>query len=99
MNLMKLFNINYFKQNLKKSKVVLSIFIGLIPILNTIILLMMITTNRNYVLDFFDVSTINLIGIYVLPVIISICLFISFIISPNIYICLIFFIYYHNSIR
>lgn len=75
MNLMKLFNINYFKQNLKKSKVVLSIFIGLIPILNTIILLMMITTNRNYVLDFFEVSTINLIGIYVLPVIISICLF------------------------
>ena len=75
MNLMKLFNINYFKQNLKKSKVVLSIFIGLIPILNTIILLMMITSNRNYVLDFFEVSTINLIGIYVLPVIISICLF------------------------
>lgn len=75
MNLMKLFNINYFKQNLKKSKVVLSIFIGLIPILNTIILLMMITTNRNYVMDFFEVSTINLIGIYILPVIISICLF------------------------
>ena len=75
MNLMKLFNINYLKQNLKKSKVVLSIFIGLIPILNTIILLMMITTNRNYVLDFFEVSTINLIGIYILPVIISICLF------------------------
>ena len=75
MNLMKLFNINYLKQNLKKSKVVLSIFIGLIPILNTIILLMMITTNRNYVMDFFEVSTINLIGIYVLPVIISICLF------------------------
>ena len=75
MNLMKLFNINYFKQNLKKSKVVLSIFIGLIPILNTIILLMMITTNKNYVMDFFEVSTINLIGIYILPVIISICLF------------------------
>ena len=75
MNLMKLFNINYLKQNLKKSKVVLSIFIGLIPILNTIILLMMITTNRNYVMDFFEVSTINLIGIYILPVIISICLF------------------------
>lgn len=72
---MKLFNINYFKQNLKKSKVVLSIFIGLIPILNTIILLMMITTNRNYVLDFYELSTINLIGIYILPVIISICLF------------------------
>lgn len=75
MNLMKLFNINYFKQNLKKSKVVLSIFIGLIPILNTIILLMMITTNKNYVLDFFELSAINMIGIYVLPVIISICLF------------------------
>lgn len=75
MNLMNLFNFNYLKQNLKKSKVVLSIFIGLIPILNTIILIMQLTTNKNYVLGFAEISIINLIGIYILPIIISICLF------------------------
>ena len=42
MNLMKLFNVNYLKQNFKKSKVILAIFIGLIPILNTIILTMIL---------------------------------------------------------
>ena len=75
MNLTRLFNINYLLQNLKKSKVVLSIFIGLIPILNTIILIMMLTSNKNYIPGLTDISIINLIGIYILPIIISICLF------------------------
>ena len=73
MNLMKLFNLNYLKQNFKKSKVILSIFIGLIPILNTIILIM--NFNSGYILGFSHVSIINFIGVYVLPIIISICLF------------------------
>jgi len=75
MNLMRLFNKNYLLQNLKKSKVVLSIFTCLIPILNTIILTMMLTNNSNHVLGFVEISIINLIGIYILPIIISICLF------------------------
>lgn len=75
MNLMKAFNKNYLLQNLKKSKVVLSIFTCLIPILNTIILIMILTTNNNYVLGFSEISIINFIGIYILPIIISICLF------------------------
>lgn len=75
MNLMKLFNINYLKQNFKKSKVILSIFIGLIPILNTIILIMNFNNNNGKVFSFAEISIINFIGIYVLPVIVSICLF------------------------
>lgn len=75
MNLMKLFNKNYLIQNLKKSRTVLAIFIGLIPILNTIILTMFITSNENYILGFANISILNLIGIYFLPVIVSICLF------------------------
>lgn len=75
MNLMKLFNKNYLIQNLKKSKVVLSIFIGLIPILNTIILIMMQTSVKNKILSFAEISIMNIIGIYILPIIISICLF------------------------
>lgn len=75
MNLMKLFNLNYLKQNFKKSKVILSVFIGLIPILNTIILIMAFNTNNNYVLNFDEISIINFIGVYILPIIVSICLF------------------------
>lgn len=75
MNLMKLFNLNYLKQNFKKSKVILSIFIGLIPILNTIILIMAFNDSNNYVFGFNEVSIINFIGVYILPVIVSICLF------------------------
>lgn len=75
MNLMKNFNLNYLIQNLKKSRTILAIFIGLIPILNTIILIMLLTTNKSYVLGLGEISIINLIGIYILPTTISICLF------------------------
>ena len=75
MNLMKLFNLNYLKQNFKKSKVILSIFTCLIPILNTIILIMNFNNNDNNILGFSDISVINFVGVYFLPVIISICLF------------------------
>lgn len=75
MNLMKLFNVNYLKQNFKKSKVILSIFIGLIPILNTIILIMNFNNNSGKVFNFAEISIINFIGVYILPIIISICLF------------------------
>lgn len=75
MNLMKNFNINYLFQNLKKSRTTLAIFLGLIPILNTIILIMTLTNNPNYILNFTEISILSFIGIYFLPVIISICLF------------------------
>ena len=75
MNLRKSLNLNYLFQNLKKSRNILAIFIGLIPILNTIILIMMLTSDSNYILGFAEISIINIIGIYILPIVISICLF------------------------
>ena len=63
MNLMKLLNKDYLFQNLKKSKVVLAIFVGLIPILNTIVLIMRLTSSNNQVLSFLDISLVNLIGL------------------------------------
>jgi len=75
MNLMKLFNVNFLKQNFKKSKVILSIFIGLIPILNVIIMIMNFNNNGGDVFGFADISIINFIGVYILPIIVSICLF------------------------
>lgn len=75
MNLMKLFNINFLKQNFKKSKVILSIFTGLIPVLNTIILIMAFSNTNNYIFNFAEISAINFIGVYILPIIVSVCLF------------------------
>ena len=40
-----------------------------------IILIMLLTNNSNYLLGFAEISIINIIGIYLLPIIISICLF------------------------
>ena len=74
MNLMKNFNLNYLIQNIKKSKNVLAILTILIPILNTIILIMMLTSNRTHILSFSEISITNIIGIYILPIVISICL-------------------------
>ena len=75
MNLTKLFNINYLRQNLKKSKVILLIFTLLIPILNTLALIMTSINSNNYVPSLLDISAINIVGIYFLPLVISICLF------------------------
>ena len=75
MNLTKLFNINYLRQNLKKSKVILLIFTLLIPILNTLALIMTSINSNNYVPSLLDISVINIVGIYFLPLVISICLF------------------------
>lgn len=72
---MKLFNLNYLIQNLKKSKNILAISICLVPILNTIILIMTLTSNYNHILTFSEISITNLIGIYILPIVISTCLF------------------------
>ena len=72
MNLMKNFNLNYLIQNIKKSKNVLAILTILIPILNTIILIMILTSNRTHILSFSEISITNIIGIYILPIVISI---------------------------
>lgn len=75
MNLTKLFNFNYLKQNLKKSKAVLLIFILLIPILNTLALVSTTINDDGFIPSLTDLSMVNIIGMYFLPIIISICLF------------------------
>ena len=47
MNLINLFNFNYLKQNLKKSKGALAIFIGIIPIINILTLFLMSDNNHS----------------------------------------------------
>lgn len=76
MSLTKLFNKNYFVQNILKSKAVIAVLIGIIPILNAIYLLAVSSgLNDVMVANLNLVSVLNIIGMYVLPVILSLCLF------------------------
>ncbi len=76
MNLINLFNFNYLKQNLKKSKGALAIFVGIIPIINILSLFMMNDNNySNEIISLSNISIINFIGVFILPIVISICLF------------------------
>lgn len=76
MSLTKLFNKNYFVQNILKSKAVIAVMIGIIPILNTIFLMMVSSSVNDVTVANIDlVSVLNIVGMYVLPIILSLCLF------------------------
>lgn len=76
MNLINLFNFNYLKQNLKKSKGALAIFVGIIPIINILSLFMINDNNySNEIITLPGISIINFIGVFILPIVISVCLF------------------------
>lgn len=76
MSSMKLFNKDYLFQNIKKSIGPLSIFVCIIPILNFIYLLFRgLSSPNGYVFSLEELSAFNYIGIYILPLILSICLF------------------------
>ena len=76
MNLTKLFNKNYFIQNVLKSKAVIAVIIGIIPILNAIFLMTLSSDSQTpIVADIRDISILNIIGMYVIPIILSLCLF------------------------
>ena len=71
MNLTKLFNFDFLLQNLKKSRMILTIFLLVVPLFTTIIL----TTSSDKAYNFFELSGINAVGMYIVPFIFSLCLF------------------------
>lgn len=76
MNLKKLFNAKYLFQNMKKSAQVLAIFVGLIPVLNTIILLLSITSSENgYMASLEGISAFTMVGMFILPFILALCFY------------------------
>lgn len=75
MNLTSLFNFKYLKENLKRSKAIILLSIFLIPVINVIIYLMRSVNNGDYAPSIFDISTLSVVGMYVVPVILSITLF------------------------
>ena len=75
MSLIKLFNFKFMKQMLKKSKGQLLIFLLLVPIFTFLSLLVAYSGNAVGVLDYDSICVINFLGMYVIPVILSINLF------------------------
>lgn len=71
MNLTKLFNFKYLMQNMKKSKMALTLFFIVVPIFTSL----MIITTQEEVLDFAELALINIFGMYIIPFIFSVCLF------------------------
>ena len=75
MNSTKLFNVKYFFQNLKKSKTLLSLTILIVPILTLLILININDMDINLTDMMYGCNTINLLGMYVIPICISFILF------------------------
>lgn len=75
MSLTNLFNFHYLKENLKKSKAVVLLCIFLIPIINGIIYLMSAVRGSTIIPDMSDLMPLLTLGMYVIPVILSLSLF------------------------
>ncbi len=75
MNLMRLFNKDYFKENVRKSKGLLAFFLGVIPLINILILIINILNIDNVTLfDFRSISVVTFLGMYVIPVLLALTL-------------------------
>lgn len=75
MNLMKYFNFNYMIQNLKKSKSILALFLGILPIISILYYIVIIQNGGYDLLTLENISLIHYFGIYIIPIVLSACLF------------------------
>lgn len=75
MNLMKSFNREYMVQNIKKSKSVLSFFLGIVPIISLLAFIILITNAEYDAISLETISIVHFFGIYCIPVMLSVCLF------------------------
>ena len=75
MNLKVLFNFRYFKENIRKSKGLLAFFLGVVPIINIIILISILTLGGDTLVDFKSLSLSTYLGLYIIPIVLSISLF------------------------
>lgn len=74
MNLKSLFNRKYFVQNILKSKSILALVLSIVPILNAIFLLSLTKSEDSTVSSLNVISILNIIGMYIFPIVISLCL-------------------------
>ncbi len=75
MNLIKLFNVKYLMQNIKKSKNIIILCLTIMPILSAILLTVIGTSKTYSSVVSSKLTILNIIGMYIIPVAISMCLF------------------------
>ena len=75
MNLKAYFNFNFLKENVRKSKGLLAFLLGVIPIINIIFLIVLLTTSSSNLLEFDIVSFLTYVGIIFIPLSLSVTLF------------------------
>ena len=75
MNLKALFNFNFFKENIRKSKGLLAFLLGVIPIINIIFLIILLTTSNTNLLTFNELSLLTYAGMIFIPLSLSVTLF------------------------
>ncbi len=76
MNLTKLFNFNFFKENIKKSKGFVCLLLLVVPIFTLLVILLGINnTDMITVIDKSELIIVNIIGMYIVPVLLSFVLF------------------------
>ena len=75
MNLTNLFNFKFLKENMKKSKAIMLLCVFLIPVISVISFLMRFVNSSYVTPDIFELSTLSIVGLYIVPIILSITLF------------------------
>lgn len=76
MNLTKLFNFKYFKQNLKKSKGIVALLLIVVPIFTTLFTVLVLNSGTGiHTPSKSELIIINVMGMYIIPVLMSLVLF------------------------
>lgn len=68
----KLFNFKYLMQNFKKSKGLIILLTILVPMFTSI---MLISIDGTYAIKFIELSAVNIVGMYIIPIVLSMALF------------------------
>ena len=72
MNLIKLFNKEYLKENIKKSRGFIILFLVLVPLFTALYTVLSLhDIVRVVIVDKMDIMWINLLGMYVIPLVLS----------------------------
>lgn len=75
MSLIKSFNINYLKENIKKSKGIISLMLIIVPVLTLLSIVFIYNKDFTYILTNSEIIFPNYLGMYIIPYVISIALF------------------------
>lgn len=75
MNLKAFFNKNYFKENIRKSKGLLAFFFGVVPLINILIFIVVLSSGNSTLVDFNSISIVTYLGLFFIPIVLSISLF------------------------